>query len=66
MSDHTSGNRTGREVRDANLRPFKSGDVGNPEGKNQYSYKRECEQTIDALLKGEVSPEEAEAVPAWV
>jgi hypothetical protein len=36
------------------------------EGTNQYSYRREFERTIDVLFKGELSPEEAKAVPDWV
>ena len=66
MTDLASGTRTGREIREANLKPFKPGDVGNPEGRNQYTYRRDFERTIDALLRGELSPKEAEAVPAWI
>ena len=66
MDDSTSGMRDGREAQEANLRPFKPGDVGNPKGTNQYTYRRDFERTIDAMLKGELSPKEAEAVPDWV
>ena len=48
------------------LRPAKPGEVRNPTGINQHTYRRDFERTIDALLKGELSPEEAESVPEWV
>jgi hypothetical protein len=66
MTDFGAGKRRGLEIREANLKPVQPGEIRNPEGKNQYSYKREFELTIDALLKGELSPEEAESVPEWV
>ena len=66
MSDSTSGKRTGREIRQANLQPIQPGEVRNPEGVNQYTYKRDFEQTVDALLKGQLSPDEAESIPDWV
>jgi uncharacterized protein YoaH (UPF0181 family) len=66
MSDFTSGRRNGKEIREANLQPIQPGQVLNPEGVNQYTYKRDFELTIDALLKGELSPEEAQSVPEWV
>ena len=66
MSDFASGTSGGRAEQQRGLRPFKPGDVGNPKGNNQYSYKRAFELTIDALLKGELSPEEVETLPDWV
>jgi len=45
MTDLASGTRTGREIREANLKPFKPGDVGNPEGRNQYTYRRDFERS---------------------
>ena len=36
-----------------NLRsPWKPGETGNPEGRNQYTYRRDFELAIDELLKG--------------
>lgn len=35
-----------------NLKPFKPGDIGNPEGRNQYTYRRDFEVAIQELLKG--------------
>ncbi len=34
-----------------NLKPAKPGEVLNPEGRNQYSYRRDFEATVDALLR---------------
>jgi len=49
-----------------NLRPAKPGEIRNPEGRNQYSYRRDFELAIDGFLKGEyefrrerVGPEES-------
>jgi len=66
MDDFTSGKRNGKEVREANLRPIQPGEVRNLDGTNQYTYKRDFERTIDALLKGGLSPEEVASVPDWV
>ena len=63
MSDFASGKNGGSDLPG---RPIQPGQVLNPEGKNQYTYKRDFELTIDRLLKGELSPEEAESVPEWV
>ena len=54
MDDFTSGKRNGKEVREENLQPIQPGEVRNPEGKNQYTYKRDFERTIDCLLAGQV------------
>ncbi len=35
-----------------NLNPASPSEVRNPEGRNQYSYRRDFEQTIDRLLAG--------------
>jgi hypothetical protein len=45
-----------------NLRPFKKGDVGNPEGRNQYTYRREFEEAIARLAKGKLLDGELEAL----
>ena len=63
MSDPASGNHGGSRVPG---RPIQPGQVLNPAGANQYTYKRDFELTIDRLLKGELSPEEVETVPSWV
>ena len=34
-----------------NLKPIQPGAVRNPEGRNQYSYRRDFEATVDALLR---------------
>ena len=34
-----------------NLRPVQPGQVLNPQGRNQYNYRREAEQVLDALLR---------------
>lgn len=41
-----------------NLVPPKPGEVRNPEGHNQYTYRRDFERAIDTLLKGEPSERE--------
>ena len=45
-----------------NLRPIRKGEVLNPEGRNQYSYRRDFEAAIQGLLTGETTPEELERV----
>jgi hypothetical protein len=40
-----------RRGRVENLKPAKPGEVRNPEGRNQYSYRRDFEATIDAVLR---------------
>jgi hypothetical protein len=37
-----------------NLTPFKPGDVGNPKGINQYTYRAEAEKALDAMLAEKV------------
>ncbi len=63
MTDSASGKHNGSG---APGRPIQPGQVLNPKGANQYTYKRDFELTIGRLLKGELSPEEMEAVPGWV
>ncbi len=63
MSDLASGKHDGSDLPG---RPIQPGQVLNPKGANQYTYKRDFELTIDALLKGELSPEEVESAPEWV
>lgn len=46
-----------------NLVPVKPGEVRNPTGKNQYTYRRDFERTIDELLAGDLTPEHAELIP---
>jgi hypothetical protein len=36
------------------------GEVRNPEGRNQYSYRRDFEKTVGQLLEGELKEREAE------
>ena len=45
-----------------NLKPIQLGEVRNPEGRNQYSYRRDFEATVDALLRSvyKFEPEELE------
>jgi hypothetical protein len=40
-----------RRGRVENLKPAKPGEVRNPEGRNQYSYRRDFEATIEAVLR---------------
>ena len=51
--------RTGRIE---NLTPIRKGEVKNPLGRNQYSYRRDFETAIQGLLTGETTPEELERV----
>ena len=46
-----------------NLTPVKAGDPPlNPEGRNQYTYRREFETTITNLLKGKLTKPELDAL----
>ena len=63
MSDPASGKRRGSSLPG---RPIQPGQVLNPRGNNQYSYKRDFERTIDALLRGEISRDEIELLPPLV
>ncbi len=63
MSDPACGKHRGSRLPG---RPIQPGQILNPKGVNQYSYKRDFEQSIDGLLKGELSAEEAQSVPEWV
>jgi hypothetical protein len=47
-------------------RPIRPGLVLNPEGKNQFTYRRDFENTIGKLLSGEPTEDEAAAVPEWI
>lgn len=51
-----------RQGRVENLKPVQPGEVRNPEGRNQYSYRRDFEATVDSLLRSvyEFAPEELE------
>ena len=40
----------------ASLRPIKAGEVRNPNGKNQYTYRRDFEATIQRLAEGKYDP----------
>lgn len=51
------------EVENLETGKIRPGEVRNPEGRNQYSYKRDFEVTIDKLLAGELTETEAELVP---
>jgi len=42
------------------LNPAKPGEVRNPKGINQYTYRGDFERSIDALLKGKLSGPEIE------
>jgi hypothetical protein len=48
------------------LSPIQPGEVRNPKGINQHTYRRDFERTIDALLRGEISPEERNLLPPLV
>jgi hypothetical protein len=48
---------------DGRIRP---GEVRNPEGRNQYTYRREIEQNALDLLDGELPPDQLEDLPQWV
>ena len=43
--------------------PIKPGQVLNPKGNNQYTYRRDFETAIDELLAGSLTPEHAELIP---
>ena len=42
------------------LKPAKPGEIRNPKGINQYTYRRDFEHSIDALLKGKLTAPEIE------
>ena len=52
-----TGNRSGIEIREANLIPATKGEVRNPLGVNGSTYKRNFEQTIERILKGDAVDE---------
>jgi hypothetical protein len=45
-----------------NLKPIQPGEVRNPTGRNQYSYRLDFERTMGRLLKGALTQEEIEAL----
>ena len=45
---------------------IRSGEVRNPEGKNQHSYRADVERTVTAHIKGELSDEDVEELPSWI
>ena len=49
-----------------NLVNVKPGQVLNPKGNNQYTYKRNFERSIDNLLRGDVTPDYISLVPASI
>jgi hypothetical protein len=64
MTDPASSKANGKER--LRGKPIVPGEVRNPEGRNQWTYRRDFEQTIAKLLDGELSAEEAENTPEWV
>ena len=62
MANHASRKRSGRVIG----RPVQPGQVLNPEGRNQYTYRRELETKADELLKGELPLEQIAKLPEWV
>jgi len=51
----------------ANLRPpIKPGEVRNPQGHNQYTYRRNFEKAVDQALGGKLSPELKQFIPESV
>jgi hypothetical protein len=46
-------------------RRIQPGEVRNPEGRNQYTYRRDFEKTVVRLLEGELKPEGLQALPEW-
>lgn len=55
--------RKGRAKLPDGFIPIVPGEVRNPKGNNQYTYKRNFENSIDTLLAGEVTEEYLELVP---
>ena len=50
-----------------NLKPQRAGEPGhNQTGRNQYSYKRDFERTVDALLRGKPVNGELDKAPRWL
>jgi hypothetical protein len=45
---------------------FQPGEVRNPEGKNQWTYRRNFEKAVSALLSGELTEADAVVLPSWV
>jgi len=51
----------------ANLMPpVAPGEVRNPKGINQYTYKRKFENMIDKLCNGSISDKDLKSLPSWV
>jgi hypothetical protein len=44
---------------------IKLGEVRNPEGRNQYTYRRDFDKTVVGLLEGELTEKEAQGLPEW-
>jgi hypothetical protein len=64
MSSSATGKANGNAA--IRGRPIRPGEVRNPEGRNQYTYRRDFETSIGRLLNGELTDAEAEQVPEWV
>ena len=62
MSAAASRKRSGKVVG----RPIQPGEIRNPEGRNQYTYRRDFEKAIVALLDGELTEKQAQVLPEWV
>ena len=56
----------GRAKLPAGFVPIAPGEVRNPKGNNQYTYKRNFENSIDKLLAGDVTDEYLNLVPSHV
>ncbi len=52
--------------RGSGLIPIVPGQVLNPKGRNQWSYREDFEHAIGKLLKGKLSDEEAKIIPEWM
>ncbi|MBW2696340.1 MAG: hypothetical protein JRE70_07690 [Deltaproteobacteria bacterium] len=62
MGDSVTRHTGGNQFRG----PAKPGEVRNPEGKNQYTYRKDFEKSIGDLLNGELTEAEAESLPEWI
>jgi hypothetical protein len=44
---------------------IKLGEVRNPDGRNQYTYRRDFDKTVVGLLEGELTEKESQDLPEW-
>ena len=58
--------RKGRAKLPDGFVPIAPGEVRNPKGNNQYTYKRNFERAIDSLLCGDITPEHLAFIPESV